>query len=131
MRITRSYKNISPMEQELFDNYFESKLKQLEALLSKYPDDAVTLDVKLEKFDKHDAYDVEFVLTLPMHKIKANEASHAIMKAVDLAKDRLITQLKKQKDQKKNEQLSARRHSSIRKPEVHEKVPMGDFVEIE
>ena len=55
MRITRSYKNISPMEQELFDNYFESKLKQLEALLSKYPDDAVTLDVKLEKFNKHDA----------------------------------------------------------------------------
>ena len=130
MRITRSYKNISPMEQELFDNYFESKLKQLEALLSKYPDDAVTLDVKLEKFNKHDAYDVEFVLTLPMHKIKANEASHAITKAVDLAKDRLVTQLKKQKDQKKNEQLYARRHSSIRKPEVHENVPVGDFVEI-
>jgi len=127
MQITRSYKNISPMEQELFDNYFEPKLKQLETLLGKYPDDTVMLSVKLEKFDKHDAYDVEFVLTLPMHKIKANEASHAITKAVDLAKDRLIAQLKKQKDQKKNEQLYARRHASIRKPEVHEKVLVEEF----
>jgi len=115
------------MEQELFDNYFESKLKQLEVLLGRYPDDTVMLGVKLEKFDKHDAYDVEFVLALPMHKIKANEASHTIMKAVDLAKDRLVTQLKKQKDQKKNEQLSVRRHSSIRKPGVHEKVLVEEF----
>lgn len=127
MRITRSYKNISSVEQELFDNYFESKLKQLETLMSKYPDDTVMLSVKLEKFDKHDAYDVELVLSLPMHKIKANEASHAIMKAVDLAKDRLIVQLKKQKDQKKNEQLYTRRHSSIREPEVHEKVAVEEF----
>jgi ribosomal subunit interface protein len=115
------------MEQELFENYFDSKLSQLETLVKKYPDDAVILDVKLEKFDKHDAYDVEIIFRLPAHKIKANEASHTIMKAVDLAKDRLISQLKKQKDQKKNEQLYARRHASIRKPEVHEKIPVEEF----
>jgi len=117
------------MEQELFDNYFDSKLKQLETLVKKYPDDAVMLEAKMEKFDKHDAYDVELILTFPANKIKSNEASHTIMKAVDLAKDRLVIQLKKRKDQKKNEELYVRRHSSIRKPEIHAKAVEEEFVE--
>jgi len=122
MKITRLYKNVSQKEQELFDSYLPSKIEQVESLMTHFQDDSVSLDVKMEKYDKHDAYDVEFVLKMPMKTMKSKEASHGITKAVDLAKDRLIVQLKKFQSQIRQDQLNARRHSSIRKPEIHEKV---------
>lgn len=123
MKITRLYKNISNAGQEIFDSYLPSKLEQIESLLSNFPDDSVNLDVKIEKYDKHDAYDVEFVLKMPMKTMKSKETSHSITKAVDLAKDRLIIQLKKTKSQ------SPRKHSSIRKTEIHKEI--SELVELE
>jgi len=130
MKITRLYKNISKTGQELFDNYLPSKLEQIESLFKHLPDDAVNLDVKIEKYEKHDAYDVEFVLKMPMKTMKAKEASHSITKAVDLAKDRLVIQLKKFKDQMKKDPMNSRKHSSIRKPEIHEKILKKEEIKV-
>jgi len=127
MKVTNTYKNLSSHEQEIFDNYIPSKLKQIENLLGKFEDDAVLLDCTIEKFEKHDAYDVELILKMPMKTIKAKETSHTILKAVDLSKDRMIIQVKKLIDTIRKEQLQARRHASIRRPKVHEEVAAEDI----
>lgn len=122
MKIQFQYKNLSKSEQASFDSYIALKLPQIEALLVNFEDDTTSLDVKIEKFDKHDAFDVELLLSVPMKTIKSKEASHSIMKAVDLSKDRLVAQFKKFKTQTKTEQMTARKHASIRGPDMHEEV---------
>jgi ribosome-associated translation inhibitor RaiA len=127
MQVKYQYKNLSGSEQGLFDDYMPKKLPQIESLLTKYAEDAAMLDIRIEKFDKHDAYEVELVLKLPMKTLKAKETSHNITKAVDFSKDRLIAQIKKFQGTMKKEQLMARRHASIRKPAIHEKVNVEDI----
>lgn len=127
MKVTNTYKNLSPQEQEIFDNYMPDKLKRIENLLKKFEEDAVLLDTTIEKFDKHDAYEVELVLKIPMKTFKAKETSHTILKAVDLSKDRLIVQIKKLMDTIQKEQLQSRRHASLRRPQVHEEVAVEDI----
>lgn len=122
MKVTRTYKNISSHEQEIFDGYIPKKLKQIEALFTNFADDAVLLDCTIEKFEKHDAYEVEMIVKMPMRTIKSKETSHAITKAIDLSKDRTIVQIKKFQSTLKKDQMNTRRHASIRKPSVHEEV---------
>jgi len=85
-----------------------------------FADDAVLLDCTIEKFDKHDAYEIEMVLKMPMKTMKAKETSHTIIKATDLSKDRIVAQIKKFQSTLRNDQLQARRHASIRRPAIHE-----------
>lgn len=89
------FKNMDKSEEEMLREYFLSKLPKFEKILSHFPEDGVFLQVKGEKFQKHSAYEVELIIKLPLGTISAKEASHAINKAVDLAKDRLDMQLKK------------------------------------
>ena len=127
MKVKHQYKNLSPQEQELFDGYLPSKLQQIEGLMTHFAEDAAILDTRIEKFEKHDAYEVEFVLKMPIRTLKSKEASHTITKAIDLAKDRLIAQIKKTQATLRKEQMMARRHASIRKPATHEKVNTEDI----
>ncbi|MBT3865345.1 hypothetical protein HOE67_00745 [Candidatus Peregrinibacteria bacterium] len=124
MQIQVQYKNLSKSEQALFDEYMKSKIKQIDNLLTNFEEDAVMLDLKIEKFNKHDAFEVEYVLKIPMKTLKSREASHQITKAVDLAKDRLIVQLKKFQKQLKTGQLAARQHASLRRPKLHEETQL-------
>lgn len=95
MELVFFFKNMNKDEEEKLREYFSSKLPKLEKLVSHFPSDAIVLQVKGEKFQKHSAYEVELVMKLPRETVSAREASHTINKAVDLAKDRLTTQLKK------------------------------------
>lgn len=89
------FKGMNPAEENELREYFLGKLQKFEKILSHFPDDGVSLQVKGEKFIKHSAYDVELIMKLPGETLTARETSHTIMKAVDLAKDRLDMQLKK------------------------------------
>lgn len=89
------FKNMTPGEQKELREYFFSKSSKFEKIISRFPEDGVQLQVKGEKFQKHSAYDVELTMKLPSETLLAREASHTIMKAVDLAEDRLDMQLKK------------------------------------
>lgn len=89
------FKNMLPTEEQQLREYFSTKLKKFEKIISHFSSDAVILQVKGEKFQKHSAYDVELTMKLPGETITSREASHMITKAVDLAKDRLDMQLKK------------------------------------
>lgn len=110
MEITFFHKNIAKWEEEQFIDYVNEKLPVIKNLLTKFAADATILKVSIEKFNKHDAYEVEFCLTLPTKSIVATEASHGIHKAIDLSKDRLISQIKKHMALLRKD----RAHSSIR-----------------
>jgi len=110
MEINVFQKSLAPKEENVFNDYLEKKIPSIKSLLSKFAHDAVLLKVTVEKFEKHDAFEVEMCLTLPTKSIVAKEASHQITKALDLSKDRLIAQLKKHMDSLRKE----RSHKSIR-----------------
>lgn len=89
------FKNMSQTEEDKLRDYVFMKLPKFEKILNRFPADAVILQVKGQRFDKHSAYEVEMVLRLPAETLSAREASHMLTKAVDLAKDRLDMQIKK------------------------------------
>lgn len=123
MDVNHFMQNLSKREEESFKDYVAEKLPAFENLLTKFADDARLLKVTIEKFEKHDAYEIEFCLTLPTKSMYAKEASHTITKAVDLSKDRLISQLKKHIALLRKD----RSHKSIRDTEtVKEKVEVWE-----
>ncbi len=95
METTFFQKNLNKKEESAFVEYVNSKLPAIEQLLTKFSQDATLLKVSIEKFEKHDAYQVELCLNMPSKSLVATEASHQISKAVDLSKDRLLSQVKK------------------------------------
>lgn len=112
------FKNMSRGEEEALREYVTKKIQKLEKLLSHFSDDAVLLHVKGEKFQKHSAFDVEFILKLPFETISAREASHTITKAVDFAKDRLTMQLKKSIEHIRRNHRSIKMRSSLKRQTV-------------
>lgn len=123
MEVTFFQKNLNKKEESTFVEYVNQKLHSIEHLLTRFAKDTNVLKASIEKFNKHDAYEVEFCLALPMKSLVATEASHQISKAVDLSKDRLISQIKKHMDGlHKN-----RTHKSIR---GQQPVRMDHFAEI-
>lgn len=110
MEITFFHKNLTKAEEGSFAEYVETKRKMIENLLKTFPQNATLMRANIEKFDKHDAYEVELSVILPTKQVVAKEASHLITKAVDLAKDRLIGQIKKHISLMRRE----RKHKSVR-----------------
>lgn len=124
METTFFQKNLATHEEEAFNKYIKGKLSQIEGLLMNFSSDAQFLKISIEKFEKHAAYEVEFCLTLPTKSIIAKEASHNITKAVDLTKDRLVSQIKKHLAVLNK----SRAHKSIRTvEEVKEKIGLEVF----
>ncbi len=123
MEITFFHKNLSKEEEQKFSDYVEEKRPAIESLLTKFAEDASILNATIEKFTKHDAFQVELCLTLPTKSLVSSEASHHITKAVDLSKDRLVNQLKKHMARLRKD----RRHQSIRTAEA----PVMKEIEIE
>jgi ribosome-associated translation inhibitor RaiA len=119
MEITFFHKNLSKKEEGQFVDYVNQKTDSIKSLLQKFSDDASILRVSIEKFTKHDAFEVELCLNLPSKSLVATEASHQITKAVDLSRDRLLTQIKKHMAHLRKD----RSHQSIRTSiEVEQKV---------
>ena len=109
------YKNMNKEDEQILSDYVTPKINKIEKILSHFPQDAVLLHIKGERFEKHSAYEVELVLKLPIGTFTAKEASHMITKAVDLAKDRLDIQLKKALSQlREHRSIKARSKSHVR-----------------
>ena len=94
MEVLFTQKNLTKEQEGKFIDYVNQKLSAFQAMFLKFSNDSVLLKVQMEKFEKHDAYEVEMVLSIPNKKFYAKETSHHITKSVDLAKDRLVSQLK-------------------------------------
>ncbi len=123
MEVTFFQKNLEKKEESSFVAYVNQKLPAIRQLLTKFSQDAVLLKVSIEKFNKHDAFQVELCLVLPTKSLVGTEASHQISRAVDLSKDRLIAQIKKHIAGLRRE----RSHRSIR---GEEKLTVLDSIEL-
>ena len=122
MKTVFFFKNMDADEEKQLREYFTIKLKTIEKMVAHFPEDGILLHVKGEKFEKHSAYDVELMMRLPSQKFVARETSHMITKAVDLAKDRLMQQLKKS-----SEQTISRNHRSV-KAKTKREIRMGSLL---
>jgi ribosome-associated translation inhibitor RaiA len=126
MELTFFHKNLNKSEEKFFAEYVNEKRKAIEALLTKFAYDARLLKVSIEKFEKHDAYEVEFCLMLPGKSLVAKENGHEINKCVDLTKDKLLAQIKKHIASLRDR--GSRTHKSIKDHKV--KTPMEIFEEV-
>jgi len=97
MQIDFFFKNFTSSEKQHFEDYFETKIPQLEKLVARHLEDSASLRVKAERFTTKSAYKVTFDLKLPKQSFLVSEDDHTIVEAIDLAKDKLIAQLKKLK----------------------------------
>ncbi|MEK7545185.1 MAG: HPF/RaiA family ribosome-associated protein [Patescibacteria group bacterium] len=108
MKIIFFSKALSSAEEKQLREYVDKKMKSLSRLLSHFAEDSVQLQITTERFEKNNAFQVEMILTVPQKKVVGKEASHTIQKAVDLAKDRIMVQLRKHEEVR-------REHRSIKK----------------
>ncbi len=97
MQIDYFFKNLRPDEKKWCEEYLATKFPQLEKLIHRHVEDSASLRVKAEKFTTKSAYKITLDLKLPKQSFLVSEDDHTIVEAVDLAKDKLISQLKKLK----------------------------------
>lgn len=95
MNIKFFCKGLSSEVDKKLRDYIDKKITSFEKLLMEFDDDTVQMQITAERYEKNNAYNVEIILKMPKKTIVANEDSHSIEKAVDLAKDRIIKQMKK------------------------------------
>ena len=97
MRLLPRLKNISDTDKDLFNSYLEEKLRRISPILEDhYPDsDAVTVDVRLERFNKHNAYSFQITIDMPHGKFLAAEVKHNIKEVMDIVMDKIELQLNK------------------------------------
>ncbi|OGL90863.1 hypothetical protein A3J36_01920 [Candidatus Uhrbacteria bacterium RIFCSPLOWO2_02_FULL_54_37] len=92
LKTTTTHKNLSPKEKEMVERYVAGKL---EKITKRMPLDDALLRVRVEKFAKKAAYNVELELTAPRQHYVASEDDHTILEAVDFAMDKLVKQMKR------------------------------------
>ena len=86
MKIQYTFKDMEPWEEVRVKEYAEQKMRSLEKLLSRFQDDEVHLEVRSERYEKNNAYEVELAMEIPAKIMIGKEASHSIEKAIDLAR---------------------------------------------
>lgn len=97
MQIDYFFKNLTPSEKKWCEEYITTKVPQLEKLIHRHAEDSAALRIKAEKFSTKSAYKITFDLKMPKQSFLVSEDDHTIVEAIDLAKDKLIAQLKKLK----------------------------------
>jgi ribosome-associated translation inhibitor RaiA len=97
MKIDYFFKNLTPNEKKWCEEYLDTKIPQLEKLIHRHVEDSASLRVKAEKFTTKSAYKITLDLKLPKQNFLVSEDDHTIVEAIDLAKDKLVAQLKKLK----------------------------------
>jgi len=100
MHIQFSYKNVDSGDKKFLENYLDKKVSRLQTLLSVEDFAHANLALRVEKFVKKEAYQVEIHLQAPQEKLLASEDDHTITEALDLALDKLVIQLRKIKDKR-------------------------------
>lgn len=99
MQVHTRTQNLVDDEKSLFMEYLDKKLAKFERLIGEFDPDMVKLDVSIEKFNKNDAFKVEMVMELPKARkhgtLHSSEDSRDIRKAIDLAQDKMLVQMKR------------------------------------
>ena len=96
MNIQYYFQKVSDGDKEQIRKYIsEKKLRPLSRLLQHGNLELADLKISVQHFVKHNAFAVKYHLTITKHELIAEEASHDLIKALDVALDRLKNQLRK------------------------------------
>ena len=96
MQIAYSFKKVGEFDQHFCRQYVERKVEAVERALPKLkPDAEVALTFRAERFAKKKAFKVTLALRAGGHQWMAEEDDHTLQEAIDLAKDKLILQMRK------------------------------------
>lgn len=95
MNIIYSFKNLSPAEKNVCQNYFERKIERVSKIVNRFLKGA-NLDFRAEKFVKKSAYNVALKLFgIRGANFFVSEDDHTLNEAIDLAVDKLVSELRK------------------------------------
>lgn len=96
MQITFAFKKLGEFDQHFCRQYLDQKVDSISRALPKLgPDGEVTLDVRVERFAKKKAFKVTMQLRAGARHWMAEEDDHTLREAIDLAKDKLVLQMRK------------------------------------
>lgn len=95
MRVNIIAKNLTSAEKSQADNYLSLKIDKLEKLSGDQFQDSSVLRATIEKFNKNQAYKVSMVLRSGNKTLYSDEDSFSLAKAIDLAQDKLASQIRK------------------------------------
>lgn len=96
MHIQFSYKQVNTQDRVFLENYIDKKIERIKNLLDTEKFSNAILDIRVEKFVKKNACQVELRLSFPGGKFVSSEDDHTIVEAFDLALDKLVIQLRRQ-----------------------------------
>lgn len=96
MEIVYSFKKLGEFDQHFCRRYFDEKwLAIRRALPTHDPRSEVALEFRVERFAKKKAFRVSLHLRFGTHRWMAEEDDHTLREAIDLAKDKLVLQMRK------------------------------------
>ncbi len=96
MNIRYYFQNTNDDCKKGVENFFsQKKIDQIERLLNANEQELGQLTVRVEYFEKHNAFSVKAELSFGKKVLFGEEQSHDVKKAMTLATKRLISQLKK------------------------------------
>ena len=96
MNIRYYFQNVNNVcEKDVKDYFSAKKISQISRLLAKKNQDVAQLTIRIEYFERHNAFAAEAEMTVGKKQFVAKEQSHDVLKALDFSVKRLISQLKK------------------------------------
>jgi len=96
MNIRYYFQNANDDCKKGVENFFsQKKVSQIENLLNSQEQELGQLTVRVEYFEKHNAFSAKVELAFGKKVLFGEEQSHDVKKAMNLATKRLINQLKK------------------------------------
>jgi len=96
MNIRYYFQNVNEDCKKGVENFFsQKKIEQIERLLNLSEQQFSQLTVRVEHFEKHNAFSVKVEMAFGKKVLFGEEQSHDVKKAMNLATKRLISQLKK------------------------------------
>lgn len=102
MNVEITYHEVTEAGKTGFAEYLEQKLHRLEKMMVRHQPASAKLHARVTYFRRHNAFDVSLQLSLPEEKdCYSQEVSHHLTKALDVAMDRLESQLTKLLDKRK------------------------------
>lgn len=96
MNVSYSFKKVGEFDQHFCRQYFGQKVDAIVRALPRLgPNADVALVFRVERFAKKKAFKVTLTLSTDTFRWMAEEDDHTLREAIDLAKDKLVLQMRK------------------------------------
>ena len=104
MRVHKHIVNLTDPEEVQFNDYFERKLGRIKTFVERhFPDvDTVTMNVNMQRHEKHTAFEFDVKLSLPgFNPFVAEAVKHSVTEPMDIVFDKLDQMIHKEFDKRR------------------------------